>query len=246
MKTPIKIIILIVVIFAAVGGVMVYMKTRVAPPDPLKLETKNNFLADSVTKACTNTTDLKAMPKERVVALDMLALLNSESLLAENDANKRISAIENHYADLVGKFSSDVFRGSVWEKCFDEIPGPINPDGLLGAGNTVGKQCKVARITHFLFDYLLIAGDTCPAAFDGPHGEVFDICFLVVCSSAVAAQFLLVSVQSGVQFAPGIGSALFVVIQVQIHSSLFSYRVFLPWAGPIKLPDDSECSHVQP
>ena len=116
MKTPIKIIILIVVIFAAVGGVMVYMKTRVAPPDPLKLETKNNFLADSVTKACTNTTDLKAMPKERIVALDMLALLNSESLLAENDANKRISAIENHYADLVGKFSSDVFRGSVWNQ----------------------------------------------------------------------------------------------------------------------------------
>lgn len=114
MKATIKILILLLAIAFAIGGVMIYAKTIVAPPITLKKidQYQNNLQKDydklSKVKSEFQTDSIYA------VLLDRIHVYKNEDKLATIDTDNNLSKLIEIYLPLFTKHSFSKFQKPVW------------------------------------------------------------------------------------------------------------------------------------
>ena len=97
MNKPIKIILLVVAILLAVGGVMAYYKTIVSPPG--KLEFSNQYVnatKKDISKVKSSNTDI-ALDTTFVGITHELDLLLSNSFLTDQERNELMESFASQY-----------------------------------------------------------------------------------------------------------------------------------------------------
>lgn len=116
MNKPIKIILLVVAILLAVGGVMAYYKTIVSPPG--KLEFSNQYVnaaQKDISKVKSANTDL-ALDTTFVGVTHELDLLLSNSFLSNQERNELMESFASQYVPTYVASCNSKFNKSVWNE----------------------------------------------------------------------------------------------------------------------------------
>lgn len=116
MNKPIKIILLIVAILLAVGGVMAYYKTIVSPPG--KLEFSNQYVnaaKKDISKVESANTDI-ALDTIFVGITHELDLLLSNSFLSNQERNELLELFASQYVPTFVSSCNSKFSESVWNE----------------------------------------------------------------------------------------------------------------------------------
>lgn len=116
MNKPIKIILLVVAILLAVGGVMAYYKTIVSPPG--KLEFSNQYVnaaKKDISKVQSASTDI-ALDTTFVGITHELDLLLSNSFLSDQERNELMESFASQYVPTYISFCNSMFSKSVWNE----------------------------------------------------------------------------------------------------------------------------------
>lgn len=116
MNKPIKIILLVVAIILAVGGVMAYYKTIVSPPG--KLEFGNQYLnaaKKDISKVKSANTDL-ALDTNFVGVTHELDFLLSNSFLSDQERDELMELFASQYVPTYVSFCNSKFSKSVWNE----------------------------------------------------------------------------------------------------------------------------------
>lgn len=116
MNKPIKIILLVVAILLAVGGVMAYYKTIVSPPG--KLEFSNQYVnvaKKDISKVKSANTDI-ALDTTFVGITHELDLLLSNSFLSDQERNELMESFASQYVPTYVSSCNSKFSKSVWNE----------------------------------------------------------------------------------------------------------------------------------
>jgi hypothetical protein len=116
MNKPIKIILLVVAILLAVGGVMAYYKTIVSPPG--KLEFSNQYVnaaKKDISKVQSASTDI-ALDTTFVRITHELDFLLSNSFLSDQERNELMESFASQYVPTYISFCNSKFSKSVWNE----------------------------------------------------------------------------------------------------------------------------------
>lgn len=116
MNKPIKIILLVVAILLAVGGVMVYYKTIVSPPG--KLEFSNQFVnavKKEIAKVKLANTNI-ALDTTYIGIIHELDFLLSNSFLSEQERNELLQSFATQYVPIYVSSCNLKFSESVWNE----------------------------------------------------------------------------------------------------------------------------------
>ena len=116
MNKPIKIILLVVAILLAVGGVMAYYKTIVSPPG--KLEFSNQYInavKKDISKVKSANTDI-ALDTTFVGITHELDLLLSNSFLSDQERNELMESFASQYVPTYVSSCNSKFSKSVWNE----------------------------------------------------------------------------------------------------------------------------------
>ena len=116
MNKPIKIILLVVAILLAVGGVMAYYKTIVSPPG--KLEFNNQYVnaaKKDISKVKSANTDI-ALDTTFVGITHELDLLLSNSFLTDQERNELMESFASQYVPTYVSSCNSKFSKSVWNE----------------------------------------------------------------------------------------------------------------------------------
>lgn len=127
MNKPIKIILLVVAILLAVGGVMAYYKTIVSPPG--KLEFSNQYVnaaKKDISKVKSAHTDL-ALDTTFVGITHELDILLANSFLSNQERNELLESFASQYVPTYVSSCNSKFNKSVWnEEELQKINGRIS------------------------------------------------------------------------------------------------------------------------
>ena len=116
MNKPIKVILLVVAILLAVGGVMAYYKTIVSPPG--KLEFSNQYVnatKKDISKVKSSNTDI-ALDTTFVGITHELDLLLSNSFLTDQERNELMESFAAQYVPTYVSSCNTKFNKSVWNE----------------------------------------------------------------------------------------------------------------------------------
>lgn len=116
MKKPTKIILLVVAILLAVGGVMAYYKTIVSPPG--KLEFYNQYVnaaKKDISKVKSANTDI-ALDTTFVCITHELDLLLSNSFLSDQERNELMESFASQYVPTYVSSCNSKFSKSIWNE----------------------------------------------------------------------------------------------------------------------------------
>lgn len=115
MKTPIKIILLVVAMLLAIGGVMAYYETIVSPPR--KFDFKNQYYNSDkkdISKVKSSNTDL-ALDSIYVAIMHELDFQVANSLLTDQECNELLELFATQYVPLFIDRCNKAFESSVWD-----------------------------------------------------------------------------------------------------------------------------------
>lgn len=115
MKTTSKILILVLSIALAIGGVMVYAKTRVEPP--IALQPINQFDKD-LNQLYSELNRAEAAREEDMIYLktiDRIATFENENRFSHTDADKHRGKLLDYYSPIFLKRCFTAFNQSVWK-----------------------------------------------------------------------------------------------------------------------------------
>ena len=114
MKVAVKILILVLAITIAIGGVMIYAKTKVEPPTaPAQT---NQYLADLSKSYSFLDKSSGAIEEDSVlsITLNRIAVFASEEKISKQEADKGQDILLAKYSPLFLKRSFDKFKQSAW------------------------------------------------------------------------------------------------------------------------------------
>lgn len=144
MKTTFKILLLIVAMFGGIIAVMVFAKTRVAPPG--KVETMNQYTAhiDSVTHAFKDVTDLDSAIVGNQALNHKIRLMNREEYIDNDQADKAQTTVDSVYCNNVTDYAFSVFKGSVWPEqnlaYVTQLVNDVNSRRLLNGNLSINES----------------------------------------------------------------------------------------------------------
>lgn len=169
MKTTFKVIILILAITLAIGGVMAYAKTRVAPP--VKVSGDNPYIADltDVTDQIKYATSDAAQDSAYFVGTARVKVYLQEHKLEPKEADKQLDGVVKTYAPLFVRRSMAKFDQPAWSDADHQVmlariaalEAARHSDGfqVLDANETAQLQ-QISDIISRYRDALRVANST--------------------------------------------------------------------------------------
>lgn len=114
MKTTSKILILALSLFIAIGGVLVYAKTKVEPPMALKQKDAYAIALNECMESFYHTEDAAQEDSLFAITADRISVFKSEEKISASEADKDISSLLGRYTQLFLNRSFEKFRQSTW------------------------------------------------------------------------------------------------------------------------------------
>lgn len=114
MKTPVKILILVIVFLGLISGIFIFAKTRISPPKDI--ETINQFAnrLQSDFEVFDSISDYNECRKEYLKIDDKLTLLYTENIIDSEIKDEYKGKINDKFGDLLISHSFDMLKKSVW------------------------------------------------------------------------------------------------------------------------------------
>ena len=159
MKNSIKILILVLVSLGLISGILVFAKTRVAPPK--EIECINQFSKklqiDFLSFGSIN--DFSECCKSYVKLEDMLNLYYNENSIDSKTADEYRKKIDDKYGKCLISYSFDILRKSVWPE--DQVNGALTmisnlrEDKLLSGERAVTEEfiASADKFNSIINDY---------------------------------------------------------------------------------------------
>lgn len=113
MKTFLKIILLVLFIVVAVGAVLIFVKTQLAPPRNIPFHDQYS----APLNASVDSVGQKPFPlcKEAYAkAYHKVKFMNQEGLLSADQADELITKIDTAYGNRIAEYAYKIFNSSVW------------------------------------------------------------------------------------------------------------------------------------
>jgi hypothetical protein len=159
MKVFSKILILIIAVTLAVGGVMIYAKTKVEPP---KATPQTNQYLDNLSKSYASFGKTHNADQEDSIFADTwsrISIFVHESKISKTDADKGMDLLVGKYSPLFLNRAFSFFKQNVWyEKDHQYIKNVINTlmqikhsDGTLALSKTT--QDSIAQVEGIITRY---------------------------------------------------------------------------------------------
>lgn len=133
MKVFVKVLILVLAITLAIGGVMIYAKTKVEPP---KAPQKTNQFIDDLTNSISSFDKVgKGNQEDSILSVtcNKIGIFMKEGKITKKEADKEMDALLGRYVPLFIKRSFSLFKQSAWYESDHKY--------MLGVINTL-KQIK--------------------------------------------------------------------------------------------------------
>lgn len=159
MKTYIKILLLVLFSIGAIAGVLVFAKTRVAPPSNLELVNQYSINIESETKSFDNITDFSESRGEYIRIDDRLQRFLNENAIDSKISDEFRKKIDESYGKALKSYSFDLLQKSVWpEEKLNEMLSMISAlrsDKLTTGENAVSEDFIAAanKINNIVGDY---------------------------------------------------------------------------------------------
>lgn len=114
MKTILKIVILLVALILAVGGIMVYAKTKVNPPTtPKQIDVYASDLAQCKT-SLKNASDEESIDSAFLTTIDRIKIYCQEGKIREMEADKELDMTVGIYMPIYLKRCFEKFEYPIW------------------------------------------------------------------------------------------------------------------------------------
>lgn len=115
MKTTIKILILILAVTCAIGGVMIYAKTKVAPPVSLAQINQYELDVKRLVSELRSAENAKTEDDVFAKAVDRIRMFSKEGKMTSIESDKSMDLFVNNYSSLFLKRSFASFDQSEWK-----------------------------------------------------------------------------------------------------------------------------------
>ncbi len=114
MKTTLKIGILLVALILAVGGIMIYAKTKVNPPmTPKQIDVYSSDLAQCKT-SLKNASDKESVDSAFLTTIDRIKIYSQEDKIRDAEADKELDNVISIYMPMYLRRCFEKFEQSVW------------------------------------------------------------------------------------------------------------------------------------
>lgn len=158
MKTSIKILILIFFVVVAAAGVLIFVKTQLAPP--ATVEYKEPYSAPL--KENVRNVANKAFPQckdEFTKVYHKVNFMNQEQLLSNEEANKQFVTLDTVYGNRVVRYAYGIFNSSTWPEdklsLVSNTMSSLRNDRLIGGAKALTSEMEGSfnQIDRILSDY---------------------------------------------------------------------------------------------
>lgn len=139
---------LIIAIVVAIGGVLLFIKTIVSPPQDLKFEDQYGKALDQKVDSL-KMVDLNSLDNEYISCLDLADRLKKESKIGDSEFQNRISTINNIFAPKFAKYCFIQFKKNVWNE--NEFKWMNDRIEQLEENNI--KNDSLTTISHIIENY---------------------------------------------------------------------------------------------
>lgn len=159
MRTTLKLLLLIVAVVGGVIAIMVFAKTRVAPPG--KVETMNQYTAhlDSVTREFVSVTEMDSVIAGNNAINHKVRLMNREGYITDAQADKAQRSADSTYAERMKEYSYRTFGASVWPElslsAISSMANYITAQKLLNGNSSISdaQKSEIAKIRGVISKY---------------------------------------------------------------------------------------------
>lgn len=114
MKTSVKILLLVLFSIGAIAGVLVFAKTRVAPPSNLELVNQYSINLESETKSFDNIKDFSESRTAYIRIDDRLQRFLNENAIDSKVSDEYRKKIDESYGKVLSSYSFGLLQKSVW------------------------------------------------------------------------------------------------------------------------------------
>ena len=114
MKTSVKILLLVLFSIGAIAGVLVFAKTRVAPPSNLELVNQYSINLESETKTFNDIKDFSESRSAYIRIDDRLQRYLNENAIDSKVSDEFRKKIDESYGKVLKSYSFNLLRKSVW------------------------------------------------------------------------------------------------------------------------------------
>jgi len=159
MKTSVKILLLVLFSIGAIAGVLVFAKTRVAPPSNLELVNQYSINLESETKSFDNIKDFAESRREYIRMDDKLRCFLNENAIDTKVSDEYRKKIDESYGKVLSSYSFGLLQRSVWpEDKLNEMLAMLSSlkaDKLTTGENAVTEDFIVSanKINNIVGEY---------------------------------------------------------------------------------------------
>ncbi len=159
MKTSVKILLLVLFSIGAIAGVLVFAKTRVAPPSNLELVNQYSINLESETKSFDNIKDFAESRREYIRMDDKLQCFLNENAIDTKVSDEYRKKIDESYGKVLSSYSFGLLQRSVWpEDKLNEMLAMLSSlkaDKLTTGENAVTEDFIVSanKINNIVGEY---------------------------------------------------------------------------------------------
>lgn len=114
MKTSVKILLLVLFSIGAIAGVLVFAKTRVAPPSNLELVNQYSINLETETKTFNDIKDFSESRSAYIRIDDRLQRFLNENAIDSKVSDEFRKKIDESYGKVLKSYSFDLLQKSVW------------------------------------------------------------------------------------------------------------------------------------
>ncbi len=122
MKTSIKILLLVLFAIGAVAGVLVFLKTRIAPPSNIKLIDQ---YSKNLTASCASFENISDFDQSRLEYMridDRMKRFVAENVLDPKECDESRKKVDDSYGKSLSAYAFNILNGSEWpEKKLNDI-----------------------------------------------------------------------------------------------------------------------------
>lgn len=158
MKSTIKALLLIIVTIGAIVAVLIFAKTRVAPPSDVEM---NDPYPDAIASACTKidyTSDIYDKKQVHAMLKDKIERYYLEDRITDSEADTRHSDISKSYGNELIKYGYSLFKEPHWDKAelneMLKMVDEMDEDVLINGQKAIPQQeySKAVKNLHKIVD----------------------------------------------------------------------------------------------
>lgn len=159
MKTSVKILLLVLFSIGAIAGVLVFAKTRVAPPSNLELVDQYSINLESEAKSFDNIKDFSESKEAYIRMDDRLRRFLNENAIDSKVSDEYRKRIDESYGKVLKSYIFDLLQKSVWpeEKLNEMLTmlSSLRADKLTTGENAVTEDfiTSADKINNIVGDY---------------------------------------------------------------------------------------------